>query len=686
MKVKNLVLFGFVLSALSYLNDQAKDEDNNDFDFLNNLEDVDLDKIRREFGDGLENVVGEFGDVVSSIVKIGSEAFDRYLQNYDSDGEETLKKIKEVIDDKEEEKDEEVPVRSFFEEKETEPDNWAVDLDAFLRGSEETENNVLTDLNALLSELGEVQEEMDKTEEDYLREIEKAVGAQQTEEGTVPEADDEPLMPEMSEAESDEIDALFSEIIAGEKEAEKADESIEIMDGFDGLEEVTDAPEDAVEDLVFEEPAEETPAEPVEVEEPVQEEPEIVEEPIQEEPEIIEEPVAEEPEVAEEPVEEVPQETVEVTEEIPAEETPEEPAETLEPVQEETKELTRSEAIIEEANRYVHDLVADLEEELSLLEEEYRRETAEPEEPAVEEPVTEEPERTMPEEIVTEEPAEEEPAKETIEIMDGFDGLEEVTDAPEDAVEDLVFEEPAEETPAEPVEVEEPVQEEPEIVEEPIQEEPEIIEEPVAEEPEVAEEPVEEVPQETVEVTEEIPAEETPEEPAETLEPVQEEPEIVEEPVQEEIIEETPAEEIKEEDPEAEDRIEIKIEEVPKYSEEDIYAKINDLYPYLSLGFIRSVYELKEVIAEEYPLDKEVIVLHRILFTSVDDLRQFVEIVSNHGYNVNVDENQCIVDIFKQYRNTDGRILTNIFEIANQARLLRGQYDGYRIDVVTEED
>ena len=270
--------------------------------------------------------------------------------------------------------------------------------------------------------------------------------------------------------------------------------------------------------------------------------------------------------------------------------------------------------------------------------------------------------------------------------MDGFDGLEEVTDAPEDAVEDLVFEEPAEETPAEPVEVEEPVQEEPEIVEEPIQEEPEIIEEPVAEEPEVAEEPVEEVPQETVEVTEEIPAEETPEEPAETLEPVQEEPEIVEEPVQEEIIEETPAEEIKEEDPEAEDRIEIKIEEVPKYSEEDIYAKINDLYPYLSLGFIRSVYELKEVIAEEYPLDKEVIVLHRILFTSVDDLRQFVEIVSNHGYNVNVDENQCIVDIFKQYRNTDGRILTNIFEIANQARLLRGQYDGYRIDVVTEED
>ena len=38
MKVKNLVLFGFVLSALSYLNDQAKDENNNDFDFLRSAE------------------------------------------------------------------------------------------------------------------------------------------------------------------------------------------------------------------------------------------------------------------------------------------------------------------------------------------------------------------------------------------------------------------------------------------------------------------------------------------------------------------------------------------------------------------------------------------------------------------------------------------------------------------------
>ena len=65
--------------------------------------------------------------------------------------------------------------------------------------------------------------------------------------------------------------------------------------------------------------------------------------------------------------------------------------------------------------------------------------------------------------------------------------------------------------------------------------------------------------------------------------------------------------------------------------------------------------------------------------------KPFVELASNNGYNVNVDENQMIVDIFRCYVNTDGRILTNIFEIANRARLLDGYYEGYRIDVEKEE-
>ena len=75
------------------------------------------------------------------------------------------------------------------------------------------------------------------------------------------------------------------------------------------------------------------------------------------------------------------------------------------------------------------------------------------------------------------------------------------------------------------------------------------------------------------------------------------------------------------------------------------------------------------------------IVLHRVHFNNIEDLQQFVEIVANHKYSVNVDERKMIVDLFKMYRNTDGKILTNIFEIANQAKLLHGDYEGYRVEI-----
>ena len=43
-----------------------------------------------------------------------------------------------------------------------------------------------------------------------------------------------------------------------------------------------------------------------------------------------------------------------------------------------------------------------------------------------------------------------------------------------------------------------------------------------------------------------------------------------------------------------------------------------------------------------------------------------------------------IVDTFKMHTNEDGLILNDIFSVANQARLLCGDYEGYR--VLTKED
>lgn len=135
-------------------------------------------------------------------------------------------------------------------------------------------------------------------------------------------------------------------------------------------------------------------------------------------------------------------------------------------------------------------------------------------------------------------------------------------------------------------------------------------------------------------------------------------------------------------------RKQLEKEEKLKKEKEDknfeVYKRISKIYPYLPQGFLRSVYELKESLASEYPTDINVIVLHRVKFTNVDDLRKFVEIGINHGYAINADEKKLIVDIFRQFVNADGKILTNIYDIANQGYLLKGEYEGY--NVIVEED
>ena len=123
-------------------------------------------------------------------------------------------------------------------------------------------------------------------------------------------------------------------------------------------------------------------------------------------------------------------------------------------------------------------------------------------------------------------------------------------------------------------------------------------------------------------------------------------------------------------------------EEKKKAIEENyrkIYEKIHGSYPYLSSAFIRYVYDLKESIAREYPLDVNIVILHRTHFNDVESLRQYVEIALKHDYTINADEKQMIVDAFKPYINTDGKIITSIFEVANQSALLEGEYEGYRV-------
>jgi len=117
---------------------------------------------------------------------------------------------------------------------------------------------------------------------------------------------------------------------------------------------------------------------------------------------------------------------------------------------------------------------------------------------------------------------------------------------------------------------------------------------------------------------------------------------------------------------------------------EQVYKEINDVYKHLPRRFVHVVYDARNDIVEGLLDNQRVILLHRAKFEELDNLRQYAEILLTHDFNVNVDEDQMIVDAIKVIDNSEGRIVTNIFEVANQAYLLGGVYDGYR--VIKEDD
>ena len=113
-------------------------------------------------------------------------------------------------------------------------------------------------------------------------------------------------------------------------------------------------------------------------------------------------------------------------------------------------------------------------------------------------------------------------------------------------------------------------------------------------------------------------------------------------------------------------------------------SHILEIYPYLNESFIMGVCSMKDVIANQYLTVSKVIVLHRLSFKDVENLRQFVEITLKHNYQINADEKKMIVDALVECSNTEKKIMSSIFDIANQAALLKGEYEGYRI--MSEDD
>ena len=116
--------------------------------------------------------------------------------------------------------------------------------------------------------------------------------------------------------------------------------------------------------------------------------------------------------------------------------------------------------------------------------------------------------------------------------------------------------------------------------------------------------------------------------------------------------------------------------------ENDYYKLLRNIsktYTNLSMDFIKDALSYKDEIDKTYPVNIPLIVLHRVSFKDVDNLRRFVEIMIGHQYYINVDEEKGIVDVFKQVVNTSGKIITVICDVANQGIHVGGNYEGYRV-------
>ena len=116
--------------------------------------------------------------------------------------------------------------------------------------------------------------------------------------------------------------------------------------------------------------------------------------------------------------------------------------------------------------------------------------------------------------------------------------------------------------------------------------------------------------------------------------------------------------------------------------ESDYYKLIRTIsktYTNLSLDFIKNILSSKEEIDRDYPINFPIILLHRISFEDIEDLRRFAEIMINNKFYINADESKKIIDIFMQLVNTNGKIITVICDVANQAARVNGVYEGYKV-------
>ncbi len=122
-------------------------------------------------------------------------------------------------------------------------------------------------------------------------------------------------------------------------------------------------------------------------------------------------------------------------------------------------------------------------------------------------------------------------------------------------------------------------------------------------------------------------------------------------------------------------------EEVEEMKEEvsDEVKEVASIYPYLSTSFVAEQFARNDVFNEKYPEDTLVTISHKARFSHLDEKEQFCSIAKENEYEVEeLTEKEVLVK--KKMYSTDGAILSDIYNVANQVNCLNGTYEGYQID------
>ena len=671
MKPKNIMLLGFVNRAVEYI-DKHMDEEPDAR--LAELKNIDLASIKDELADNLDLSLGTMQSTMSTLLKAGNEAFDRFIENHSQ--KSIYDEINSIFDeDKDKQKEEEdlvlnnqdklANLLSFYnleddfdieEESEEEEKHVEESKEEVVENKEETEEEVKENKEEVVEE--ETEYELSPEDHELMQEIAKNASS---------EDDTRPLPLHYDKKTNEDIDSIFNEIIENENNDKVDDTNVESTKQNDEGNELVDQ--------LFEELP---PIDTTLINElldkiiTVKDDEEIVEPKLDETVAPVNEDdnndVLGNSELIQNIIESSLNQDEEAVEEV---------KETEQPLTEEINDVNSSEIvenIIENSLNQEED-INDNSEEL-IVEDDTNEEVSSADE-----------DTNIPEDATTQnedvnDSVEEEPIEENEFINDFNDYLEPVyhevienplvdihieeedTTGAEEAVDDEVVEkeETADTTLNETVDIEEPVAgkviENPLVdvhLDEPTEEETVDIVEPVVEE------------DSNVETTEEDVNNEV--ESEEKVEETVEDTNDNEKPYVSTLIDDLKKQLVVEED----------IKKQKEEKNKEIYDRISRMYPYLSKSFVKTVFDLKEDFARGYSNGQKVVVLHRIKFMNVDNLRQFAEIALNHDYLINVDENKLIVDIFKQFDNSDGKILANIYEIANQGCLLNGTYEGYNV-------